>query len=50
MALAILILATGSHFGILSQIRMLGASLPLTAAHLFFTGLVGMALLLGTGP
>jgi hypothetical protein len=40
MALAVLIFAAGASFGILSRIQMLGASLLLTAAHLFFTGLV----------
>ena len=49
MGLAVLMLAAGAPFGILSRIRLLGSSLLLTAAHLFFAGLLGMTLLLGTG-
>lgn len=38
----------GSRFGILTQRRLLGASLLLTVAHLFFLGVLGLTLLLGT--
>ncbi len=38
----------GSRYGILTQRRLLGASLLLTVAHLFFLGALGLTLLLGT--
>ena len=48
LGLAVLMIAVGVPFGILSRVRLLGASLLLTAAHLFFAGLLGMTLLVGT--
>lgn len=39
----------GARHGILTQRRLLGASLLLTIAHLFFLGALGSTLLLGTG-
>lgn len=38
----------GARYGILTQLRLLGASLLLTVAHLFFLGALGLTLLLGT--
>jgi peptidoglycan/LPS O-acetylase OafA/YrhL len=38
----------GARYGILTQRRLLGASLLLTVAHLFFLGALGLTLLLGT--
>jgi peptidoglycan/LPS O-acetylase OafA/YrhL len=38
----------GARFGILTQRRLLGASLLLTVAQLFFLGVLGLTLLLGT--
>jgi peptidoglycan/LPS O-acetylase OafA/YrhL len=38
----------GSPFGIFTRTRFLGATLMLTAAHLFFMAILGFALLLGT--
>jgi peptidoglycan/LPS O-acetylase OafA/YrhL len=39
----------GARYGILTQRRLLGASLLLTVAQLFFLGALGMTLFLGTG-
>jgi peptidoglycan/LPS O-acetylase OafA/YrhL len=39
----------GARYGILTQRRLLGASLLLTVVHLFFLGALGVTLLLGTG-
>jgi peptidoglycan/LPS O-acetylase OafA/YrhL len=39
----------GARYGILTQRRLMGASLLLTVAHLFFLGALGLTLLLGTG-
>jgi peptidoglycan/LPS O-acetylase OafA/YrhL len=39
----------GARYGILTQRRLLGASLLLTVAQLFFLGALGLTLLLGTG-
>jgi peptidoglycan/LPS O-acetylase OafA/YrhL len=38
----------GAPFGILSRLKPLGATLMLTAAHLFFLSLIGFTLLVGT--
>jgi peptidoglycan/LPS O-acetylase OafA/YrhL len=38
----------GTPFGILSRLKPLGATLMLTAAHLFFLGVLGFTLLIGT--
>jgi peptidoglycan/LPS O-acetylase OafA/YrhL len=38
----------GARYGILTQRRLLGASLLLTVAHLFFLGALGLTLLFGT--
>lgn len=38
----------GARYGILTQRRLLGASLLLSVAHLFFLGALGLTLLLGT--
>jgi peptidoglycan/LPS O-acetylase OafA/YrhL len=38
----------GARYGILTQRRLLGASLLLTVVHLFFLGALGLTLLLGT--
>jgi peptidoglycan/LPS O-acetylase OafA/YrhL len=48
LGLAVLIALCGAPFGVFSRARLLGASLMLTAAHLFFLALLGFALLLGT--
>jgi peptidoglycan/LPS O-acetylase OafA/YrhL len=45
---AALMLLAGAPFGILTRMRVVGASLQLTAANLLFAGLLGVALLLGT--
>jgi peptidoglycan/LPS O-acetylase OafA/YrhL len=39
----------GARYGILTQRRLLGASLLLTVAQLFFLGALGLTLFLGTG-
>jgi peptidoglycan/LPS O-acetylase OafA/YrhL len=45
---AALMVLLGARYGILTQRRLLGASLLLTVAHLFFLGALGLTLLLGT--
>lgn len=50
-ALGIVFVATitGAHFGILTRVRPLGATLQLSCGNLGFLGLIGLALLVGTG-
>lgn len=49
IAVSTALIIFGTPFGILSRRTMCGASLMLTAAHLLFLGIVGLALFLGTG-
>jgi peptidoglycan/LPS O-acetylase OafA/YrhL len=49
LAIAIISLIVGAPFGMLSRQTMLGASLQLTLVNTFFTGLLVLFLVLGTG-
>jgi peptidoglycan/LPS O-acetylase OafA/YrhL len=48
VTLACLMASLGSRYGILTRQRLLGSGLQLTTFNLFFGGLLGMTLLLGT--
>jgi peptidoglycan/LPS O-acetylase OafA/YrhL len=48
IAIALLLLAGGAPWGMLTRQRILGAMLMLTAAHFLFLGLIGLSLLAGT--
>jgi len=48
IAIAVLLLAAGAPWGMLTRRRILGATLMLTASHFLFLGLIGLSLLAGT--
>src|SRR6266480_2088901 len=48
IAVAVVLLAGGAPWGMLTRQRILGAMLMLTASHFLFLGLIGLSLLAGT--
>jgi peptidoglycan/LPS O-acetylase OafA/YrhL len=50
MGIPAILMIAGAHFGLLSRLDMLGASLQLTLVNAFFVGLLVLFLLLGSSP